>query len=278
LSPAPLDAATLTALEKLGFGGHRVDAAVVLGSGFDGCADLAKPLVEAEYAAIPGLGSCTVAGHRGLLSLGRLGKLKVLLFRGRRHFYESGHMGLAALPVRVAAHLGARLILSISAVGGLTRELGVGSWVFVDDHINLMGTNPLLGVRDPDGPPFVDLTRTYRRDLFASINLKLPAANLKRGVLAAFSGPTYETPAEVRMAAFLGASVVGMSTVPEAVWARYLGLDMVAFGRVVNPAAGLTGAPVSHLEVLKEAGGAVEEAIKIVGATLDAWSESRDGY
>lgn len=267
---------TAGALETLGFAGRPVDAAVVLGSGLDGGADAVSCEIEADYAAIPELGACSVAGHRGVLKLGRFGPLSVLVFRGRRHYYESGSFREAAAPARIAAHLGAKVLILLSAVGGALSVLGVGSWVFVEDHVNLMGSNPLLGVKGMDGPPFVDLTKVYRTDLFGPVAEALaPSIEPRTAVLAAFSGPTYETPAEVEFARRVGAGVVGMSIVPEAVFAKALSMDVVAWGRVANPAAGLSETPLSHAEVLKESRKGSSEAASLVSATLTAWAKAQ---
>jgi purine-nucleoside phosphorylase len=139
--------------------------------------------------------------------------------------------------------------------------------------LNLMGRNPLEGVRGPEGPAFVDLTCAYRVDLFPKLAERLGKRDmtLSLGVLAAFPGPSYETPAEVRMAGHLGAAIVGMSTVPEAVWARFLGLDVLAFGRVANLAAGLGPSPLDHADVLAETEKGGQEAAAVVAESLAAW-------
>jgi purine-nucleoside phosphorylase len=208
---------------------------------------------------------------------GRLTDREILVFQGRRHFYEGVPMAAAAFPARLAKALGAELLVLFSAVGGCDPELRVGAWVFIEDHLNLMGRNPLQGVQTDRGPAFVDLSQTYRVDLEGP--LRAGAARrgiaLARAVLAAFPGPTYETPAEVRMARSMGATVVGMSTVPEAVWARFLGLDVVAFGRVTNPAAGVSSAPIDHAEVLTRSEEGGLEAGILLEETARAWAEGR---
>jgi purine-nucleoside phosphorylase len=182
-------------------------------------------------------------------------------------------MGLAAMPARLGAALGARLLVSCSAVGAVDPSLVVGSWVLIEDHLNFMGRNPLEGVCDGAGPAFVDLSRAYRTDLFEELSLRLGGRGwmVRRGVLAAFPGPSYETPAEVRMARLLGASVVGMSTVPEAVWARYLGLDVLAWGRVSNAAAGVTVGTIDHDEVLRQSESGAAEAAVVVEQSVQSW-------
>jgi purine-nucleoside phosphorylase len=271
------DPEAAAALARLGDSWRGVDAAVVLGSGLSGAATFFGETARRPYAEIPELGSCRSAGHPGLLTQGRIGPARVAFFQGRRHFYEVGSMAWAGFTARLAAAMGARLLLLFAAVGGIAPELTVGQWLFVEDHLNLMGHNPLEGVTGPDGPAFVDLTRTYRSDLSAPIARAVAPLPLHRGVLAAFAGPTYETPAEVRMARTLGASAVGMSTVPEAVWGRLLGLDVVAFGRVANPAAGISDEPLRHEDVVRETAAGAEEAARLTRAALESWTAAEAG-
>ncbi len=261
------------AARALGASWPDAEVAVVLGSGLGNCLPPLDGERRCAYAEIPGLGACGVPGHAGVLQTGVLDGCRLLMFHGRRHLYEGVPMAQAALPVRLAAHLGARLVLLFSAVGGVDPALPVGSWVFVEDHLNLTGRNPLEGVSDALGPAFVDLTHTYRTDLFAA--LSVVGRSLGRGVLAMFPGPSYETPAEVRMAAALGAGVVSMSTVPEAVWARYLGLDVIALARVVNPAAGVSTQPLCHAEVVAEAAAAAGQVPAWIRAAVAVWRDNR---
>lgn len=261
---------------SLGTGWAGVDAAAILGSGVGEGAGGFEVRCRAEYRELPGLGRCTTPGHAGQLLRGRLRGLEVIAFCGRRHVYEGVTMGEAALPARVASALGARVLVVISAVGGVCAQLPVGAWVFVEDHINFMGRNPLEGIQTNEGPPFVDLTHTYRTDLYAPLCQRLATRRLElhRGILAAFSGPSYETPAEIHMARSLGASVVGMSIVPEAVWARFLGVDVLAFGRVANPAAGIGSDPIDHLEVVRQSEKGGAEAALVLEESLAVWSQT----
>jgi purine-nucleoside phosphorylase len=186
-------------------------------------------------------------------------------------------MAAVAFPARLAKALGAKLLILFSAVGACEPDLAVGAWVLIEDHVNLMGRNPLEGVQTRAGPAFVDLSHTYLADLASPLQQALARRGiaLVRGVLAAFPGPTYETPAEVRMARTLGATVVGMSTVPEAVWARFLGLDVLAFGRVTNPAAGVGAGPIDHAQVLRQSQEGGREAAVILEASATAWGVGR---
>lgn len=263
----------------LGEGWPGAEVAVLLGSGLaDGAGGLGVER-RARYGDVPGLGPCAVAGHPGELRRGRLGETQTVAFCGRRHFYEGLSMAEAGYPARLAARLGARLLVVLSAVGGVDPALPVGAWVLVDDHLNLMGRNPLEGIATPAGPAFVDLTATYRADLYPALRETLAGRGvaLHRGVLAAFPGPTYETPAEVRMARGLGASLVGMSTVPEAVWARFLGLEVLAFGRVANPAAGVAPGPLDHAEVVRQSSRGGAEARILVETAVAVWRADREG-
>ncbi len=273
------DATAARARGVLGAGWPGAEVAAVFGSGLAAAAEAAEVSAQSSYAGVPGLGGSQIPGHPGELLRGTIGGREALLFCGRRHLYEGISAAQAAYPARLAAALDARLLVLFSAVGGVDPEIPVGAWVLIEDHLNLMGRNPLEGVRGPDGPAFVDLTGTYRGDLHGALSeaLKPRGIGLFRGVLAAFPGPTYETPAEVRMARLLGASVVGMSTVPEAVWARFLGLEVLAFGRVANAAAGMASGPLSHSEVLRRTEEGGREAGEILRACVEVWGGTRRG-
>lgn len=208
--------------------------AVVLGSGM-GDLDLGRPSFEVPYARIPGFPRVRVAGHPGRLSL--VGRAAIL--RGRVHYYEGHSMDDVVRPVRVMAGLGVKTVVLTNAAGAVRRSLRPGDLMAVTDHLNLMGANPLRG-----GPHFIDLSGVYD-----TRGLK----GLPRGVYAAMAGPSYETPAEIRMLRRLGADAVGMSTVPEAIAARQAGMRVMGISLITNAAAGTTRAPVSHAEVLEVA-------------------------
>jgi purine-nucleoside phosphorylase len=263
------------AARELGREFSGIEACAVLGSGLSGAAEVLGVEFTRDYLALAGKKS-SAPGHPGVAGIARVGGVKLLLFMGRPHYYEEGSMRTAAFPVRLAKALGARFCMLFSAVGGIGKEIGVGDWVFVDDHVNLMGQNPLLGVKTSGGPPFVDLTDLYRRDLFEPVRSSLKDIPIKRGTLAGFSGPTYETPAEIRMAAALGCSTAGMSTIPESVWAKFLGMDTVAFGRVSNPAAGLGSGALRHEDVLRETRAGGPEAARLIEAALAAWTAGKN--
>ncbi|UWZ81056.1 purine-nucleoside phosphorylase [Geoalkalibacter halelectricus] len=233
------------------FGESDFDLAVVLGSGLSGLtASLADPRSLA-YEDIPGLAGTTVAGHEGRLWTGLLGGWRLLVFAGRYHLYEGYRADEVVRPVELAAALGCRRLLLTNAAGGVRGDLRPGDFLFITDHINLTGDNPLRG-RTP--PPFIDLCGLYRTDLLAPLSTAAAARGIRLhgGVLAALLGPSYETPAEIRMVEALGADVVSMSTVPEAIMARYLGIEVVALSLITNPAAGRGDASLSHEDVLLE--------------------------
>jgi purine-nucleoside phosphorylase len=247
----------------------RPVAGVVLGSGLGDAivrawelAGSGEPL-ELPYAELPGFPAPTVPGHAGTLWLGEIAGRPLAFFRGRIHFYEGHPMALASLTTRVAAGLGAGTMVLSAAVGGLDPALAGGSIVVLRDHVNLMGTNPLAGWRYGDGSPaFVDVSAVYDRDLGDAALRVLRDAGIPtaEGVYAAMAGPAYETPAETEVLRRLGASVVGMSTVPEAVAARALGLRVLGLSFVTNAA----GASVSHEEVLAASATAAEAIGRVV--------------
>ena len=209
-------------------------SAVVLGSGL-GDLDLGPASAEIPYSRIPGFPRVRVAGHPGRLTL--VGRTAIL--RGRSHYYEGFPLDEVTRPVRVLARLGVQRLILTNAAGGISHRLKRGDLMLISDHINLLGANPLRG-----GPHFVDLSSVYQ----------IPKlAGLPRGVYAAMAGPTYETPAEIRMLRKLGADAVGMSTVPEAIVARQLGLAVIGISLITNAAAGTGKGPVTHAEVLETA-------------------------
>jgi purine-nucleoside phosphorylase len=234
-------------------------AGVVLGSGLSGAVGEVRSVatdegVEFTYAELPGFPPPTVAGHAGRLWLGEVRGRGLAVFQGRVHLYEGHGMPMASLTSRVSSELGARTVVLTAAAGALDPTIEAGSLVILRDHLNLMGTNPLLGWRMPDGsPPFVDVSAVYDPELaeaaLASARAdlgELGRSHVREGVYAALSGPSYETPAETRMLSSHGATVVGMSTVPEAVVARALGMRVLGIAFATNAA----GVEVTHDEVL----------------------------
>jgi xanthosine phosphorylase len=245
--------------------------ALVLGSGLGGIAErIVRPTVL-DYRDLPGFPRPGVQGHAGRLHLGRLAGMPVLCLQGRAHLYEgSGAAPLNAI-VRALKAAGCRALLLTNASGALRPDLAPGSIVLIEDHINLQGSNPLVGPNDDAlGPRFVDLTEVYsgrlRKALAAAADARGIA--LARGVYLAVLGPAFETPAEIRAYRTLGADLVGMSTVPEAISARHVGLEVAALSVVTNLAAGLAGEPLTHAETLSQSAAAVGRLGDLIEAAL----------
>jgi len=238
---------------------------IILGSGFQHA--LAGLRVDRKIACakIPGFPQPSVSGHAGEIYFGHFGHTPALVLSGRIHFYEGQPMERVTFAVRALAAFGVRDLLLTNAAGGLNPAFRPGDFMVLTDHINLMGANPLRGPATPGRTGFVDLTETYdaglRKLLFAAG--KGSRLKLQRGVYLAVSGPSYETPAEIRAFARLGADAVGMSTVPEAVVARQCGLRVAAISCITILAAGLSPKKLSHTEVLETA-----ERVKHAGAAL----------
>jgi len=233
----------------------RPALALVLGSGFQAAAREMKIDARIPYGRLPGFPAVGVSGHAGELLVGLLGGTPVMVFSGRAHYYEGHPMADVTFAVRVAAACGVRDLLLTNAAGGLNRAFRPGDFMILADHINFMGASPLRGAALPGLPRFVDLTRTYDVELsrlLAEAGRKC-GARIHAGVYLAACGPNYETPAEIRAFARLGADAVGMSTVPEAIVARQCGLRVAALSCITNLAAGRSKQPLSHAEVLETA-------------------------
>jgi purine-nucleoside phosphorylase len=240
--------------------GQRL-CAVVLVSGLGAFADTLTDSRRVAMGAPYLFPAPTVAGHAGSISFGFVAGQAVLVFAGRNHLYEGHSAHTVVHNVRVAAALGAQTVILTNAAGAVTDDLEVGSLVRITDHINLTGANPLTGPHDIPGTGFVDLSAAY------SQQAALACPELRTGVYAAFAGPSYETPAEVRMARTLGANLVGMSTVPEAIAAMQLGLEVIGLSLVTNRAAGL-GGPLSHCEVAAVGAAATSSVVQTLTALL----------
>lgn len=233
--------------------GRTPRAAVVLGSGLGGVADAVQDGVEILYSEIPHLVSATVEGHAGKLIIGSCGGVDVVLMKGRVHFYEGYSMEEVTLPVRVFHLMGIRSLILTNAAGGTAPHLLPGSLMAITDHINMMWDNPLTGPNDERfGPRFQDMTSVYAPAYIEAAHevAREIGVVLSEGVYMALRGPTYETPAEIRMIRKLGADAVGMSTVPEATVARHCGMNVLAISCITNVAAGLTSAEINHSEVM----------------------------
>ncbi|WP_165226218.1 purine-nucleoside phosphorylase [Aquisphaera insulae] len=241
--------------------------ALVLGSGMNELAEGLPDAVTIPYAEIPNFPVPTVAGHAGNLIVGRTSGAGLILLQGRFHYYEGHPLEVVTFPMRVLKLLGVKTVILTAATGGIRADLRPGNIVCLSDHLNLIGSNPLRGPNDASfGPRFPDMTEVYSKKLRAVAREegKRLGINVIPGVYACLPGPSYETPAEIRMLQTLGADVVGMSTVPEAIVARHGGMDVLAFALVTNAAAGVGVAPISHKDVL-EAG---KKATPLLGKLL----------
>jgi len=247
------DAAAVIA-ERTGRREHRV--AIVLGSGLAGYAATLPGAIEIPYADIPGFPVPAVEGHGGSLYSAQPGDVPVLCFSGRVHTYEGWEMHEVVFGVRTAVATGCSTIILTNAAGGAGDGLQSGDLVLLTDHLNLAGRNPLAGANDERlGPRFPDMSQVYAPRLREAARTVASAAGveLKEGIYAWFLGPSFETPAEVQMARTLGADLVGMSTVPEAIAARHMGADILGISLVTNLAAGISPVPLSHEEVQEAA-------------------------
>ena len=232
----------------------RPKIALVLGSGLGAFADQFDRAVKIPYAKIPHFPRSTAIGHAGQLVLGTVTGIPVAGMQGRVHLYEGYPVQDVVFPVRVFARMGVRAVILTNAAGGINRNFSQGCLVTLKDHINLQGANPLIGPNDERfGPRFPDMTQAYDRRFrqFAAEETKRLGIPSHEGVYLALSGPNYETPAEIHFFRTIGADLVGMSTVPEVIAARHMGLRVLGISCVTNMAAGTTDTPLSHQEVLE---------------------------
>ena len=226
---------------------------IVLGSGLGGLAADIEDAVRVPFAEVPGFPSATVLGHAGALVSGKLGGRNVIALAGRFHMYEGHSPQLAAFPVRVMHALGARTYFASNAAGGIRSDLGAGDLMIIEDHLNLTGVNPLTGPVEDGDERFPDMSAPYDAELRQRLRIAAEKVGVavKEGVYAWLSGPSFETRAEVRMLSRLGADAVGMSTVPEVIVARAMGMRAAGMSCIANAASGVTDAPVLHADVLE---------------------------
>ena len=235
--------------------------AVVLGSGLGGFADDFQEAVAISYEDIPGFVRSTAAGHAGRLVVGKVDSVPVLAMQGRVHYYEGYSLEEVTFPVRTFGLLGIKTLILTNAAGGINVQLTQGALMVLSDHLNLMGVNPLRGPNDERfGPRFPDMSAVYSADLQELVVEEAKAINVevRRGIYCALSGPSYETPGEIHLLRNLGADAVGMSTVPEAIVARHMGLEVLGISCITNMAAGISDEPINHEEVMAT-GDAVRE-------------------
>ncbi len=230
-------------------GARNARLGLVLGSGLGALADEVEGAVAVPFADLPGFPRSGVSGHHGMLSVGRLEGAPVAVLAGRAHYYEGHGAGVMRGPLETLKALGCEAVLLTNAAGSLHAEMGPGSLMTITDHIAVSGLNPLIGEATEDR--FVNMVDAYSPALRG--RLKAADPGLHEGVYAWFSGPSFETPAEIRAARVLGADAVGMSTVPETILARFLGMQVAAVSVITNLAAGMTGAALDHEETKREA-------------------------
>jgi purine-nucleoside phosphorylase len=244
----------------------RPKLAIVLGSGFHHILSMLLVDKRVAYAKIPGFPVPSVSGHAGELFFGKFGGTPLLVLSRRVHFYEGYSMERVTYATRVLATFGIRDLLLTNAAGGINRKFRPGDFMILADHINMMGVNPLRGGDTPDQPRFVDMTKVYDAKLSALLFRTGKSGHLKvrRGTYLAVSGPSYETPAEIRAFTRIGADAVGMSTVPEAMVARQCGLNVAAVSCITNLAAGRSKGELSHAEVLEAAQRTKESAAELL--------------
>ena len=249
------------------------DLGVVLGSGWGDALAKDRILQRISYSDIPGIGSSTVVGHAGEFVLYERAGRRIAAFCGRRHWYEGVGWETVVAPVELLRRMGCMKVLLTNAVGGINPALKAGDFVILRDHINTVGVNPLAGAhREEWGPRFPDMTAVYTqhlRDLLHAVARRL-GLRVMEGVYAFTAGPVFETPAEIRAYAHMGADVVGMSTVPEAVFAHACGMQVAGLSLVANLAAGISPTPLAHEDVLK----ASAEAKPCMAAVCDAFISS----
>ena len=232
------------------------DFGMILGSGLGDFADTLQDRLVIPFTDIPDFPAATVPGHTGAFVFGTKHGRRVVCLQGRLHYYEGHPMPILTMPVRIMARLGVKLLVLTNAAGGVNGAYRPGDLMLITDHINYSGSNPLIGVNDPElGPRFPDVTDLYSAGLRLKIKLAAVEAGigLRQGVYMMFSGPSYETPAEIRMARLLGADAVGMSTVPEAIVAAQCGLRCLGISCITNLAAGVSPNKLSHQEVMETA-------------------------
>jgi purine-nucleoside phosphorylase len=236
--------------------GPAPEAAIVLGSGLGDFTASLRDATSLPYQDIPNWPRSAVVGHAGTLVAGTLAGRRVVALSGRAHYYEGHTLQTAAFATRVAGRLGVRTILLTNAAGGINLGFKPGTLMAIDDHINLMGSSPLFGPNDERfGPRFPDMTEAYSKRLrqVADAAAASRGIALAHGIYAAMHGPSYETPAEIRFLRTIGADAVGMSTVPETIVARHMGMEVLGISCITNPAAGVLPHPLVHDEVMEVA-------------------------
>ncbi|MFN7453428.1 MAG: purine-nucleoside phosphorylase [Pseudobdellovibrionaceae bacterium] len=252
--------------------GSQFDIAVVLGSGLGAFVNEVKVEKKIPFDAVPEMVPTTVEGHSGNFIAGKVGDKKILIQQGRLHFYEGHPMELVVYPIRLMALLGIKTVLLTNSAGGLGDGMKAGDFMIIEDHINLFGTNPLLGPNQKEfGPRFPDMTEAYNRKLIQQLEAVFRKLNLSyhKGIYGGLTGPTYETPAEVRYLKQIGCHAVGMSTVPETIAAHHMGMQVAGISCISNLAAGISPNKLSHDEVTENAKLVEKDFAKVVKTFIE---------
>ena len=266
-----------TAYIKAKLGNFRPEVGLVLGSGLGGYADELEDAIYIPYADIPGFLTATVEGHRGQLVAGRRAGMTVLAMQGRFHYYEGYSQAEITLPIRVMRRLGIENLIITNAAGGINEAFAEGALMVITDHINFSGQNPLMGPNlDTFGPRFPAMTKVYDQTLRERLlgMAKAEGITLNEGIYMMFSGPCYETPAEVRFARLIGADAVGMSTVPEVIVAAHADMRVLGISCITNMGAGMLDEHLSHSEVEEVARRVRKTFVRVVDLALMTIAES----
>ncbi len=246
--------------------GFNPQIGIILGSGLGDFA-MNFSAISVPYSEIPGFETSTVKGHAGQLLFAEICGKKVVMMQGRYHFYEGHEISKVVFPVKVMKKLGVKTLIITNAAGAVNKKLKPVDLMIINDHINLMGTNPLIGENEDElGTRFPDMSEVYKKDLIkiAKDSAKELKISVKEGVYAATSGPSYETPAEIKMLQIIGADAVGMSTVPEAIVANYASMKVLGISCITNYASGVQKTTLSHQEVIETAGKVADKFQKLV--------------
>lgn len=246
---------------------------LILGSGLGGLADTVTEPITIPYGEVPHFPLSTVASHAGVLVNGRIGSSPVLMMKGRFHRYEGYRYEAVTFPVRVMRALGVHTLIVTNAAGGINERYAVGELMLIRDHLNLTGDNPLIGRNEPAfGVRFPDMSAAYSERLrsLARDTAAAQGIRLQEGVYASVLGPSFETPAEIRMLRTLGADAVGMSTVPEVIVARHAGLEVIGISCVTNMASGMTEQPLTHEEVMETTERVKLQFMRLVAGIVEA--------
>jgi purine-nucleoside phosphorylase len=248
----------------------RPEIGIILGSGLGDFADNLEG-IRIKYTNIPGFENSNVAGHKGQLVFAEVEGKKAVIMQGRYHYYEGWHISRIVYPIKVMKKLGVKTLIITNAAGSVNKEYNAGNLMVISDHINLMGANPLIGENDATlGDRFPDMSDIYKHSLcdLAQKKGEELGITLRKGIYAAMSGPSYETPAEINMLRILGADAVGMSTVPEALVANYCGIEVLGISCITNSAAGVHPNRLSHAEVVETAARVKDSFKKFLTAVI----------